>query len=693
MRRREFLKLMAAGAGSTVLCSCSALSSRAPVGKRGRVIVLAFDGLDPRVVRSLMARGRLPSFQRVADMGSFRTIRTTSPAQTPVAFSSIISGCDPGTHAIYDFIHRDPNPKDGTAIKPYMSMSAASDPASMKFITLGDWQLPRSGGEIEQLRRGPEFWDYLVKDGTDVSVHDVPVTYPPPKAKGPGRFHCLSGMGTPDILGTLSTFTVFGTDEPLMGRTVGGGRFVHLIFFDHHGTAKLEGPPNFLLKPEKKKDRFGKSVFVSPPELTVDLNIVRDPEHKVARIEVDDQAVLLNEGEWSDWLRVEFKTGIPGSTALSAAGAPTSAFGVVRLYLKQVHPHLRLYVSPINIDPTSPVNPVSTPSSLAERTAAKLGPFYTVGIPEDHAALTSEALNEDEFRDQAYHVLNERVDLYHDALAHFDRGCMFSYFGTSDLIQHMFWRDRDPDHPGRLPEQGDRYAGVIDKLYEDLDGIVAGALDKLRDEDTLIVLSDHGFTTFRRGLNVNTWLVQQGFMELLDPTRKKHGLMFMNTDWSRTRAYATGINSLFVNLVGREKYGSVPQERKRQVIDEVAAKLLELTDEDGSRVVERVDIVESIYPQADPAMAPDMIIGYAENYRVSWGTALGEIPPQVIEDNMDRWSGTHCISPNVVPGIFITNRPTLRDDPALWDVAPTILAQFGIETPAEMRGRPLLTET
>jgi predicted AlkP superfamily phosphohydrolase/phosphomutase len=681
MRRRDFMKWALSATGGTVLCSCGALSSSGAVGRRGRVLILAFDGLDPRIVRQLTAQGRMPSFARVASDGGFKTITSSTPAQTPVAFSNIISGADPGSHNIFDFIHRDPNPAgSGLPVMPYFSMSAASDPAGGMAVPLGRWRLPLTGGEMKQLRRGPEFWDYLIEHGADVSVYDVPATYPPPKVEGKGRFRCVSGMGTPDLLGGYGEFTMFGTDVPRRGRLVGGGRFVRLAMKDHHARATLEGPKNFLLGPQEGQ---------RAEKMTVELDIARDPANDVAKIEVGDRMLLLNRGEWSDWVQIDFETGIPGSTVLSAARAPTSSRGIVRFYLKQVHPEFKLYVSPINIDPSDPFNPVSSPPGLSKEIAKRDGLYYTLGIPEDTKALSGGALSEDEFREQAYLVLEERAEQCRHALGDLEQGCLLSYFGTPDLVQHMFWRDRDPQHPGRLPEQGDRYRDVIDDLYVALDGIVGEVLDRLRDEDVLIILSDHGFTTFRRGFSVNTWLVESGYMSVFDPGRMGRGDMFANTDWSRTRAYAMGINSLYVNLLGREMYGSVAPGRKRAIMDEIAVGLLGARDDDGSTVVDRVDIVEDIYPGADPTVAPDLIIGYADRYRSSWETALGGMPEKMIEDNLDRWSGTHCVAPGLVPGILIANRPIAAEQPALWDIAPTVLRLFGIETPAQMKGRPL----
>jgi predicted AlkP superfamily phosphohydrolase/phosphomutase len=341
----------------------------------------------------------------------------------------------------------------------------------------------------------------------------------------------------------------------------------------------------------------------------------------------------------------------------------------------------------VNFDPQRPANPISAPGSFARELAQRDGRFYTTGIPEDTKALSRGALNEDEFLAQCDLVLEEKIAEYRTALDEFGAGCLFSYFGTTDLVQHMFWRDRDPEHPGRKPEQDGMYDTVIDDLYARMDGLVGEAMAKLSDDDTLIVLSDHGFTTFRRELSVNTWLLENGYLGLLDPSRQGRSEMFINTDWSRTRAYAMGLNALYVNEQGREKHGVVAPSRKRALAEEIAVKLQALRDDDGSKVVEKVYRVADIYPGADRTVAPDLIIGYAEGYRSSWATSLGGVPRYVLRDNRDRWSGTHCVATHLLPGMLLTNRSMGAQDADLRDIAPTILGAFGVKSPNEMQGR------
>jgi len=407
----------------------------------------------------------------------------------------------------------------------------------------------------------------------------------------------------------------------------------------------------------------------------------------------------LGEGEWSDWIPIELRTGVPGSAALQVAGATTSLRGMVRLLLKQVHPKFELYVSPMNIDPSAVVTPISVPDGFARQLASQHGAFCTLGIPEDTKALTHGALNEDQFLAQSHLVLQERIAQYRHALADFRRGCLCFYFGAPDLLQHMFWRDRDPQHPGYDPRQAERYGKVVEETYVGTDRLVGDALETIGTaslaaggtDDTLLVMSDHGFTTFRRGFNLNTWLLENGYIRLRDPSRQGKYEMFVNVDWSDTKAYGLGMNALYLNEAGREKYGTVRRSARGSLLEEIREKLLALRDDDGSAIMDRAYLTKDLYPNADPALAPDLILGYARGYRASWSTVLGKMPHKIVEDNMDRWSGTHLIAAHLVPGILLANRELTVRDPTVCDIAATILDEFGIRRPAQMTGRALFT--
>ncbi len=672
------LGLLAAACLGIAGCGGSADAPEDP--REMKVLVIGMDGLDPELTKRLLDEGRLPNFARLIARGVFSPLETSMPPQSPVAWSNFISGATPATHNVWDFIHRQTTP----FVAPVASAGKAVESEKKDWNPeFGRWQIPVFGGSVENLRRGPAFWESLVIGGVDTTIYRVPAAYPPPpKVKGQGEFRCLCGMGTPDLTGGYGEFACYKEDERNEKRTVAGGTFYRLDMVDHRGAGKLYSIPNFL-----RRARDNDPI----PTMERSFELIRDPEQPSVQIRMGDANVILRQGEWSDWIPVTFDTGIPGSTLISAAGIPTSANAMVRMYLKQAHPKIWLYVSPLNIDPTSPFNAISTPTDFAAEIAAGSGRYYTTGIPEDTKALRADALTEDEFLSMVRVLVEERTAQYRQALADFKRGFLFFYFGHTDQLAHVFWRDIDPGHPGRKPEQDGKYDKVIESTYLEMDERVGEALRIIDDNDVLIVMSDHGFASFRRGFNVNTWLIQNGYQRARSDDRRKRalGLAGGNVDWPSTRAYAVGINALYINVSGREAGGIVPDSERSALAHEIGDKLLQIRDEDGSRVIEKVYYTFEEYPGADPMVAPDMLIGYARNYRGSWATSLGGQPFELLEDNLDRWSGDHCIAHYLVPGTLAANRPITVQDPALIDLAPSILQLFNLKPPEAMIGRPI----
>ena len=137
-----------------------------------RVIVLGFDGLDYGVTRDLMAQGRLPNFSRLASRGRFTPLGTSVPPQSPVAWSTFITGRDPGRHGIFDFVHR-----DAKTMAPFLSTTKVE--GAGKTLTLGKWQFPLSSGHVTLLRKGQPFWDVLEQHGIETTVVRMPANFPP----------------------------------------------------------------------------------------------------------------------------------------------------------------------------------------------------------------------------------------------------------------------------------------------------------------------------------------------------------------------------------------------------------------------------------------------------------------------------------------------------------------------------------
>ena len=609
-----------------------------------RVIVLGFDGMDYRVARDLMAQGKMPNFAKVAAAGSFSPLATSTPAQSPVAWSSFITGLPPEGHGIFDFIHRDP-----VKMAPYLSTTKTEAPA--RSLTLGSWTLPLSSARVTLLRDGRPFWDVLEQHGVRTTIIRMPANFPPSGT----ATHELSGMGTPDILGTYGTFSFFtSTPKKFRSAPPSGGNVIAVDVVDDVVRGEITGPDNPYRTPGRK---------VSAP-----FTVYIDRTAPAAKLVVGAEERVLNAGEWSDWVPVDFPL------------MPMQRLrGISRFYLKQVRPAFELYVSPVNLDPAAPAMRISTPASYAAELARATGRYYTQGMAEDTKALNDQVLTRDEFLRQAALVGDEVTRQYWTVLDRFSDGLLFYYFENLDQVSHMMWRPRDPDHPAYDAARDAPYARVVEDVYVAFDRIVGETLRRMPPDTTLVVMSDHGFSSWRRSFHLNGWLRDHGYLAVLDPSRENDPGQFQNVDWSRTRAYGLGLNGLYLNLRGREASGIVDPREADGLIAEIRSALLETIDPDTGRAAVTKAFVRSARAGGDHAdRAPDLVVGYAEGTRVSNESALGAVPAGVMVDNTSEWSGDHCMDPDAVPGILLTNRRLQRAAPALEQLAAAILAQFGI---------------
>lgn len=621
-----------------------------------KVVVLGFDGVDPDLLSKYMAEGRLPNFSRLAKEGDYKTLGTSIPPQSPVAWSNFITGMNPGGHGIYDFIHRDP------AMMIPISSTTKTE-GSNNTVKLGKWVIPLSSGHVKNLRQGKAFWNVLEEHNVPTTVFKVPANFPPVKSEG----KTLSGMGTPDLLGTFGTFSFYTDDPPPNRDDISGGVVYPVEVVDNGFEANLVGPKNTFLADE--------------PDAVIPFQVWRDSENPTAQIEIQGKKILLKEKEWSDWLQVKFD--------LLPAGLQ-SVSGICRFYLKEVRPNMKLYVTPINIDPADPALPLSTPESYVEDLHACCGDFYTQGMPEDTKALSWGVFDYGDFHSQSENVLQERLRLFDHVYKSYDDGLMFFYVSSTDLDAHMFYNMIDPEHPSYDPTLAAKYKNVIRDVYQSVDAMVGEVLNRIDNETTLLVMSDHGFAPFRRAVNLNTWLLKEGYISLIDKEKQTESEYYLNVDWTRTRAYGLGFNGLYVNLRGREASGFVTRSEKEKLLDEITEKLLALRDpKNGKHVVDRAYRAEEIYSGANIAYAPDLVVGYNRGYRASWETTIGSFPEAWITDNMDPWSGDHCMAAELVPGIILSNKKIDAENPKLYDLAPTILAQFGIEKTDGMVGYPI----
>jgi predicted AlkP superfamily phosphohydrolase/phosphomutase len=610
-----------------------------------RIIFLGLDGLDPRLAERFMAEGKLPNLSRLKALGSFHRLRTTFPSLSPVAWSTFATGVSPAKHNIFDFLNRSLR-----SYIPELSSSKVRPPS--RTIRIGRLRIPLNRPSVEMRRKSQSFWKILGDRAITSTILRVPITFPPEKFGGA----LLSAMATPDLRGSQGSFSQFTTrlEQP----TCEGGSRYPLRRDGASLTGVLEGPINELVS--------------DGAALTIPFRISATERSDTFTLKIAGESKRLQRGEYSQWIKLPFRMA-PGATV----------HGMARFMITESEPEFSLYVTPIQIDPEAPALPISHPACYAVYLAKLLGSFATVGMAEDTWALNEGVIDEAAFLEQAYSIMGERVAMFENALEHTSRGVVACVFDTSDRVQHMFYRFLEDD-------SGSPWRSAIADLYERMDGLVGKAMAATDNDSILFVLSDHGFCSFRRAVNLNTWLFQNGYLALADGASES-GPYFQGVDWSRTRAYCLGLGGFYLNLNGRESCGIVSPGAEAQALKrELIAKLSNFRDGERDEIAIRsLYAADRLYRGPYLDAAPDFIIGYNEGYRTSWDAAVGKVSASVFENNDKAWSGDHCVDPVLVPGVLFCSRKIDAEDPGIEDMAPTALQLFGVEPPNWMDGKPV----
>jgi predicted AlkP superfamily phosphohydrolase/phosphomutase len=688
MKRRTFLLGAAAAVGATAIGAGGywlGRRRRAPRNAGKMVIVIGIDGMDPVLSQGMMDEGLLPNLAKLRSAGGFSPLGTSCPPQSPVAWANFINGAGPGSHGIFDFIQRHP---EHQCVPFYGGAETVPGHGGWEIgdhkVPLDFWPFDHKPDSTVLRRQGEPFWDFLDADGVPTTFYDLPSNYPPSPSHH-GHHRCISGMGTPDLLGSYGTYQYFAEDVPAEGVEEPGGKRTRLSFSSETAKAKLVGPNNGMLK--------------KPQPIEVEFSIHRDRQADACVIEIQSKRILLKAGQWSRWLKLEFTLTGPTRLMNETVG------GICRFFLQAVGDNVRLYVTPINVDPSRPAVPLSEPPSFVTEVSKKRGLFYTTGFKEDYNARKNKTrtkddarrelrpvFDDDEYARQAEMVLEERLALFEQAVDDYDGGLLFFYFSSSDLQSHLFWWDAAAGaHPTRTDDEAAKGHARIRTLYQRLDRVIGDVVDRYGARATIFVMSDHGFANFGRQFNLNSWLKDFGYLQ-----PGGHGSIMSMTEeeWSVSVAYGLGMNGLYLNRKGRERHGSLEPGKVEDILEEIKKRLLEEAvdpDNNNAPVIRGVYRSDEIYQGNATALAPDLIIGYARGYRVSWESCQGELTPEVLSNNEQAWSADHCADALEVPGVLWCNKPFRAESPSLVDVAPSILAEFGRAVPATMSGRSIFS--
>lgn len=606
-----------------------------------KVLIIGIDGLDHKIITKLIDDGKLPNLKRLSESGTFRPLATSYPPNSPVAWTSIATGRNPAKHNIFDFIRRDPS-----NYLPVLSLSK-----SVSGI---------AGTDYESYVTSDPFWRLTSDAGVPTTMVRWPVTFPPERVEGT----MLSGLGVPDIKGFLSGYSYY-TSEPVDDAGKASNKVVQVSVKDNVIDTVVSGP--------KKRSGSGVVDVTAPMKITL--------TDAGATISVDGKDYPVAEGGWTDWMRAKYSTGFLQSTT-----------GIFRAHLASREP-FKLYLTAVQIDPENPVVDISYPKEYAADLAKEIGgPYYTLGMPEETDGFIDDKLSEDAFLAHIDQIEAERDAMFWTEFNKFkerDRGVLGFVYDSSDRMHHVFWDEKvlgaDDGELSVNPH-------VVDYLVKK-DAFIGKVLDELPDDTLLLIISDHGFSSFERAFSLNTWLAEEGYMTLKTPlTGDDDRALFQGVDWSKTRAYAVGFNTLYINVKGREGQGIVDPADRDALVAELKEKLEALTDEKtGKKVVYTAHRREDVHEGPLMNDAPDLIIGFYPGYRMAWQTAIGGFTQKPIIDNTKKWDGDHLIDPHFVPGILFSNEKLEATTPSQMDIAPTILEAQGIPIPADMDGTSLLS--
>jgi len=589
------------------------------VSGKNSLAIIGIDGMCPRVFEYLSGKGDLPVLNALMKKGQYSRMRVTTPPQSPVSWTTIATGLNPGSHGIFDFLCRNPN----NYIPDLAILRIKSSLKGMEYVPVV---------------RAKTFFESAAEHGISSRVIRWPMMFPAPKIDG---CQILSGLGVPDIRGTLGRYAFYTTDPAFSPENKRGS--IITLSYENGGQVQtyLQGPMAASIR--------------GPKEISVPMTIAKTA--KGVKVSFPDGVFELEPGEWGPIFSVKFSMGFM-----------MKATGVFRAYLQSVEPYLNLFFLPIQIHPKETHIPISFPDSFASELWDACGPYLTLGMPEHTNALNDGCISEKGFLKLCEDVLAERERMIYHALETFERGIFACVFDTLDRIQHMFMKHNDPDG---------RYRNIINEWYIKMDDVVGRIMSKLEPKTHVLILSDHGFSPIRYNVHLNSWFVQEGYMKLKKGNQSGRPL-FEDVDWDNTKAYALGLNSIYLNLKGREGKGIVDPKDAANLKIDLAEGLNQWHHPEGLQVMYRLHLSEEIFEGDYSSNGPDLVTGYSDGFRASWESAVGAAPSgDLLKEIQEPWGADHCCDPTFVPGVLFCSEKILPPDPSVYDIRPLVSSLIG----------------
>ena len=556
-----------------------------------KTLILGFDSFDPTVFEELAGQNQLPNFEKFIEHGGYSHLQVCSPPQTEVSWTSIATGADPGMHGIFDFVHRDP-----ATYVLYVSI------------------LPMRKGALGEQFVPPYTAKTLFEEAASMGYPATALWWP---AMFPARpelpVMTLPGLGTPDIRGQLGVGTLFSSEDETKKKT----SVVTLILArKNFYKAEFHGPQT------KGKD--------GPRSISIPL-AVEVIDLQTARLTVDNQQIELRLGEWSEIVELSFKVGML-----------FKIHAITRFIATSLNDIVHIYSLPLQIHPLHSTWFYASSNSFSKKLWNEVGPYLTLGWPQDTTALEDGCISDEQFIDLCQKIFDRRMQILYHLMNDFREGVLASIFDDLDRVQHMFFHDRQD---------------VVHDWYKRLDGFVGDVNEKVNqwgDKYRYLILSDHGFSVFGKKIHLNHWLLENNYLCM-----KNGGDDLSGVDWDNTKAYAVGLNSIYLNIAGREGQGIVSADGIENLLNEIQNKLLDWKDGDQAPI-QKIRLKHETFNGPFTRFGPDLVVGYAPGYRASAETGLGKIPALTLEQNSDHWGADHCMDSDVVPGVIFANRD-LRD--------------------------------